>query len=67
VPRNQEVIRQWKVLHALESARHGAAIEALAKDLSVTTARSAATLPRCRRPASRSMTSVTTMESAMAP
>ena len=37
MPRNQEVIRQWKVLHALESARHGAAIEGLAKDLGVTT------------------------------
>jgi predicted DNA-binding transcriptional regulator YafY len=37
VPRNQEVIRQWKVLHALESSRHGAAIDALADDLDVTT------------------------------
>ena len=37
MPRNQEVIRQWKVLHALESSRHGATIEALAKDLDVTT------------------------------
>jgi predicted DNA-binding transcriptional regulator YafY len=37
MPRNQEVIRQWKVLHALESSRHGAAIDALAKDLDVTT------------------------------
>jgi predicted DNA-binding transcriptional regulator YafY len=37
VPRNQEVIRQWKVLHALESSRHGAAIDALADDLEVTT------------------------------
>jgi predicted DNA-binding transcriptional regulator YafY len=37
VPRNQEVIRQWKVLHALESSRHGATIDALAADLSVTT------------------------------
>jgi len=37
VPRNQEVIRQWKVLHALESSRHGATIDALAKDLEVTT------------------------------
>lgn len=37
MPRNQEVIRQWKVLHALESSRHGVAIDALAKDLAVTT------------------------------
>jgi proteasome accessory factor B len=37
MPRNQEVIRQWKVLHALESSRHGAAIDALARDLDVTT------------------------------
>jgi predicted DNA-binding transcriptional regulator YafY len=37
MPRNQEVIRQWKVLHALESSRHGAAIDALANDLDVTT------------------------------
>jgi predicted DNA-binding transcriptional regulator YafY len=37
VPRNQEVIRQWKVLHALESSRHGATIPALADDLDVTT------------------------------
>jgi predicted DNA-binding transcriptional regulator YafY len=37
VPRNQEVIRQWKVLHALETARHGIAIDALADDLGVTT------------------------------
>jgi proteasome accessory factor B len=37
VPRNQEVIRQWKVLHALESSRHGATIDALAGDLEVTT------------------------------
>jgi predicted DNA-binding transcriptional regulator YafY len=37
VPRNQEVIRQWKVLHALESSRHGATIDALATDLEVTT------------------------------
>jgi predicted DNA-binding transcriptional regulator YafY len=37
VPRNQEVIRQWKVLHALESSRHGATINALADDLDVTT------------------------------
>lgn len=37
MPRNQEVIRQWKVLHALESSRHGATIDALAKDLDVTT------------------------------
>jgi predicted DNA-binding transcriptional regulator YafY len=37
VPRNQEVIRQWKVLHALESSRHGASIDALADELDVTT------------------------------
>ena len=37
MPRNQEVIRQWKVLHALESSRHGASIDALASDLDVTT------------------------------
>jgi proteasome accessory factor B len=37
VPRNQEVIRQWKVLHALESSRHGATIDALSDDLDVTT------------------------------
>jgi len=37
VPRNQEVIRQWKVLHALESSRHGASIDALADELEVTT------------------------------
>jgi proteasome accessory factor B len=37
MPRNQEVIRQWKVLHALESSRHGATIDALAGELDVTT------------------------------
>lgn len=37
MPRNQEVIRQWKVLHALESSRHGASIDALARELDVTT------------------------------
>jgi predicted DNA-binding transcriptional regulator YafY len=37
VPRNQEVIRQWKVLHALEASRHGVAIDALAAELQVTT------------------------------
>jgi predicted DNA-binding transcriptional regulator YafY len=37
VPRNQEVIRQWKVLHALESSRHGVNIESLADELDVTT------------------------------
>jgi len=37
VPRNQEVIRQWKLLHALESSRHGASIDGLARDLDVTT------------------------------
>ncbi len=37
MPRNQEVIRQWKVLHALESSRHGSTIAALATELAVTT------------------------------
>jgi len=37
VPRNQEVIRQWKVLHALESSRHGTTIPSLADELDVTT------------------------------
>jgi predicted DNA-binding transcriptional regulator YafY len=37
VPRNQEVIRQWKVLHALESSRHGVSIDALSNELDVTT------------------------------
>jgi proteasome accessory factor B len=37
VPRNQEVIRQWRVLHALESSRHGVSIDALATELDVTT------------------------------
>lgn len=37
MPRNQEVIRQWKLLHALESSRHGASIDALAGELEVTT------------------------------
>jgi len=37
VPRNQEVIRQWKLLHALESSRHGATIQGLADELDVTT------------------------------
>jgi predicted DNA-binding transcriptional regulator YafY len=37
VPRNQEVIRQWKVLHALDAARQGVSIDALARDLEVTT------------------------------
>jgi predicted DNA-binding transcriptional regulator YafY len=37
VPRNQEVIRQWRVLHALESSRHGATIDGLAGELEVTT------------------------------
>jgi predicted DNA-binding transcriptional regulator YafY len=36
VPRNQEVIRQWKILHALESSRHGVTIHALARELAVT-------------------------------
>jgi len=37
VPRNQEVIRQWRILHALEASRHGVGIDALAEDLDVTT------------------------------
>ncbi|HEY5619133.1 MAG TPA: WYL domain-containing protein [Vicinamibacterales bacterium] len=37
MPRNQEVIRQWKVLHGLESSRHGTTIAALAAELGVTT------------------------------
>jgi proteasome accessory factor B len=37
VPRNQEVIRQWKVLHALESSRHGISIDGMASELEVTT------------------------------
>lgn len=37
MPRNQEVIRQWKLLHALDGSRHGATIDALARDLEVTT------------------------------
>jgi predicted DNA-binding transcriptional regulator YafY len=37
VPRNQEVIRQWRVLHALESSRHGTTIDGLAGELDVTT------------------------------
>jgi len=37
MPRNQEVIRQWKVLHALESSRHGVTISAMADELGVTT------------------------------
>ena len=37
MPRNQEVIRQWRLLHALESSRHGATIDALASELDVTT------------------------------
>lgn len=37
MPRNQEVIRQWRLLHALESSRHGASIDALADELEVTT------------------------------
>ena len=37
MPRNQEVIRQWKVLHALEASRHGVSIDSLSKDLEVTT------------------------------
>ncbi|MBI4264868.1 MAG: transcriptional regulator [Acidobacteria bacterium] len=37
MPRNQEVIRQWRVLHALEASRHGVTINALADELGVTT------------------------------
>ena len=37
MPRNQEVIRQWKLLHALEAARHGVSLDILAHDLHVTT------------------------------
>ena len=37
MPRNQEVIRQWKVLHALESSRHGISIDGMASELEVTT------------------------------
>lgn len=37
MPRNQEVIRQWKILHALESSRHGVTIAALADEMRVTT------------------------------
>lgn len=37
MPRNQEVIRQWKLLHLLESTRHGALLDALAGELDVTT------------------------------
>lgn len=37
MPRNQEVIRQWKVLHALEASRHGVTIEAMASEVGVTT------------------------------
>jgi len=37
MPRNQEVIRQWKILHALDASRHGVAIAALASELGVTT------------------------------
>jgi proteasome accessory factor B len=37
MPRNQEVIRQWKVLHALEAARHGVTLDSLADELEVTT------------------------------
>ena len=37
MPRNQEVIRQWRALHALEASRHGVTIDALARELAVTT------------------------------
>lgn len=36
MPRNQEVIRQWRVLHLLESSRHGVSIDALAGEVDVT-------------------------------
>ena len=35
--RNQEVIRQWKLLHALEASRNGVTLDTLAEDLGVTT------------------------------
>lgn len=37
MPRNQEVIRQWRILHALESSRHGVTIDAMASEVGVTT------------------------------
>ncbi len=37
MPRNQEVIRQWRVLHALEATRHGVGVDTLANELDVTT------------------------------
>ena len=37
MPRNQEIIRQWKMLHAIEASRHGVTIDGLASDLEVTT------------------------------
>jgi predicted DNA-binding transcriptional regulator YafY len=37
MPRNQEVIRQWKMLHALEATRHGVTLDSLANELDVTT------------------------------
>ena len=37
MPRNQEVIRQWKLLHVLESARHGITLNTLCTELNVTT------------------------------
>jgi len=37
MPRNQEIIRQWRLLHTLESSRHGTTITALAADCNVTT------------------------------
>lgn len=36
MPRNQEVIRQWRLLHLLESSRHGVSIDALAEEVDVT-------------------------------
>lgn len=37
MPRNQEVIRQWKILETIEASRLGATIPALAEALAVTT------------------------------
>ena len=59
MPRNQEVIRQWKLLHALESSRHGVTIDGSPASSTSPHARSGATSPRSRKPASRSTTSAT--------
>ncbi|MBI2833328.1 MAG: transcriptional regulator [Acidobacteria bacterium] len=37
MPRNAEVIRQWEILRAIERARSGASIDALARQLNVST------------------------------